>query len=656
MAEDGSSVAASISSPGAGERTARPSPWRTTFAKRTYVSGLIWAAGGLTNLLFGVPDAAGVLRVRLDAAGVLYLAAAVAGGLNFFGAGWRAARTVRLDMNFLMSAAIVAAILIGESFEAATLAFLFSSAELLERYAVDRGRRSIARLLELAPEYSERVKSDGSTERVPAAHLLVGDVVRVRPGDRVPADARVLHGDSAVNEATITGESLPVAKRPGDAVFAGTLNTEGALDLDVTADAQHSTLARIVQIVRTAEARKAPVEQVVERFARVYTPIVTVLAVLVMTIPPLISGASALEWFIRGITLLVIACPCALVIATPVTIVSALTSAARHGVLIKGGVHLESLGAMRALAIDKTGTLTRGTMAVIEFRGASSGDREELLSRIASLESRSEHSVARAVVEYARRENVSADRPVEAFAAAPGRGITGRVDGVGLTIGTEELVGDAVATRWGPPDPGTLRVYAVADTGSQAVIVLRDELRPESAGVISALHHAGVRPITMLTGDAAATATLVGNEVGVDQIRPRLLPEEKVFAVQELRERYGTVGMVGDGVNDAPALAEATVGIVMGGAGSPASIETADIVLMADDLTKLPYAIRLARTARRTIRFNISLAIGLKLILAVGAVGGVVSLAVAVLVGDLGGSLAVTLNALRIAREQPQRM
>lgn len=656
MAEDGSSVAASISSPGAGERTARPSPWRTTFAKRTYVSGLIWAAGGLTNLLFGVPDAAGVLRVRLDAAGVLYLAAAVAGGLNFFGAGWRAARTVRLDMNFLMSAAIVAAILIGESFEAATLAFLFSSAELLERYAVDRGRRSIARLLELAPEYSERVKSDGSTERVPAAHLLVGDVVRVRPGDRVPADARVLHGDSAVNEATITGESLPVAKRPGDAVFAGTLNTEGALDLDVTADAQHSTLARIVQIVRTAEARKAPVEQVVERFARVYTPIVTVLAVLVMTIPPLISGASALEWFIRGITLLVIACPCALVIATPVTIVSALTSAARHGVLIKGGVHLESLGAMRALAIDKTGTLTRGTMAVIEFRGASSGDREELLSRIASLESRSEHSIARAVVEYARRENVSADRPVEAFAAAPGRGITGRVDGVGLTIGTEELVGDAVATRWGPPDPGTLRVYAVADTGSQAVIVLRDELRPESAGVISALHHAGVRPITMLTGDAAATATLVGNEVGVDQIRPRLLPEEKVFAVQELRERYGTVGMVGDGVNDAPALAEATVGIVMGGAGSPASIETADIVLMADDLTKLPYAIRLARTARRTIRFNISLAIGLKLILAVGAVGGVVSLAVAVLVGDLGGSLAVTLNALRIAREQPQRM
>lgn len=656
MAEDGSSVAASISSPGAGERTARPSPWRTTFAKRTYVSGLFWAAGGLTNLLFGVPDAAGVLRVRLDAAGVLYLAAAVAGGLNFFGAGWRAARTVRLDMNFLMSAAIVAAILIGESFEAATLAFLFSSAELLERYAVDRGRRSIARLLELAPEYSELVRSDGSTERVPAAQLRVGDVVRVRPGDRVPADARVRHGESAVNEATITGESLPVAKRPGDAVFAGTLNTEGALDLDVTADAQHSTLARIVQIVRTAEARKAPVEQVVERFAKVYTPIVTVLAVLVMTIPPLVAGAPALEWFIRGITLLVIACPCALVIATPVTIVSALTSAARHGVLIKGGVHLESLGAMRALAIDKTGTLTRGTMAVIEFRGASSGDREELLSRIASLESRSEHSVARAVVEYARGENVSADRPVEAFAAAPGRGITGRVDGVGLTIGTEELVGDAVATRWGPPDPGTLRVYAVADTGSQAVIVLRDELRPESAGVISALHRAGVRPITMLTGDAAATATLVGNEVGVDQIRPRLLPEEKVFAVQELRERYGTVGMVGDGVNDAPALAEATVGIVMGGAGSPASIETADIVLMADDLTKLPYAIRLARTARRTIRFNISLAIGLKLILAVGAVGGVVSLAVAVLVGDLGGSLAVTLNALRIAREQPQRM
>lgn len=617
------------------------------------MSGVFWAAGGLTSLLLGVPDVAGVLRVRFDTAGLLYLGAAVIGGLNFFGAGVRAARRLRLDMNFLMSAAIVAALLIGESFEAATIAFLFSGAELLERYAVDRGRRSIARLLELAPEYSERIRPDGTTERVPVAELRVGNVVRVRPGDRIPADARVREGESAVNEATITGESLPVTKRTGDGVFAGTLNTEGALDLEVTADAQHSTLARIVQIVRAAEARKAPVEQAVARFAKVYTPIVTGLAVLVMSVPPLVAGAPALEWFIRGITLLVIACPCALVIATPVTIVSALTSAARHGVLIKGGIHLESLGAMRALAFDKTGTLTRGTLAVVEFRSSSDGDREDLLSRIASLESRSEHSVARAVVEYARGEKVPTDRPVDAFAAAPGRGITGRVGGVGLTIGTEELVGDEVASKWGPPDPGTLRVYAVADTGNQAVIVLRDELRPESVAVIRALHRAGIRPITMLTGDAAAAATLVGKQVGVDQVRPRLLPEEKVYAIQELREQHRTVGMVGDGVNDAPALAEASVGIVMGGAGSPASIETADIALMADDLTRLPYAIRLARTARRTIRFNISLAIGLKLVLAVGAIAGFVSLAVAVLIGDMGGSLAVTLNALRIAREKP---
>ena len=631
----------------------RPSPWTTPFARRTYIAGLFWAAGGLASLLLEAPDVAGVLKVRLDATGLLFLVAAIVGGWNFFGAGWRAAKTFRLDMNFLMSAAIVAAVLIGESFEAATIAFLFSGAELLERYAVDRGRRSIARLLELAPEYTERITPDGATVRVPVAELRVDDVVRVRPGDRIPADARVRQGESAVNEATITGESLPVAKKPGDTVFAGTLNTEGALDLEVTADAQHSTLARIVQIVRAAEARRAPVEQVVERFAKVYTPIVTVLAIVVMTVPPLVAGASALEWFIRGITLLVIACPCALVIATPVTIVSALTSAARYGVLIKGGVHLETLGALRALAIDKTGTLTRGTLAVVEFRSQDNARDDDLLSRIASLESRSEHSVARAVVEYARAQNASTERQVEAFAAAPGRGITGRVDGVRLTIGTEELVGEQVATRWGPPDPGTLRIYAVADTGSEAVIVLRDELRPESAGVVNALHRAGIRPIVMLTGDAAATATLVGKEVGVDDVRPRLLPEEKVFAVRELREQHGIIGMLGDGVNDAPALAEASVGIVMGGAGSPASIETADIALMADDLTRLPYAIRLARSAHRTIRFNLALAIGLKLVLAVGAISGVVSLAVAVLVGDLGGSLAVTLNALRIAGERP---
>lgn len=326
-----------------------PSPWRTSFARRTYLAGVLWAAGLLVSRLTESPETAGWFAVRLDPAGLLYAAAAVAGGSNFFGAGLRAARSLRLDMNFLMSAALVAALLIGEAFEAATLAFLFSLAELLERYSVDRGRRSIARLLELAPETADRLRPDGSTETVSVDQLGIGELVRIRPGDRIPVDGLVTAGVSAVNEATITGESFPRLKNVGDPVFGGTMNTEGALDVRVTADAAHSTLARIVELIRQADTRRAPVEVFVKRFARVYTPVVTALAVLVMIVPPLLGQGSPLEWFVRGITLLVIACPCALVIATPVTVVSALTSAARKGVLIKGGEHLEALGGILSL-------------------------------------------------------------------------------------------------------------------------------------------------------------------------------------------------------------------------------------------------------------------------------------------------------------------
>lgn len=633
--------------------TRRPSPWRSRFATRTYVAGIFWAAGAALSWLTGAPDMAGVLRVRLDAVGLLYLASSVAGGLNFFGAGWRAARTLKLDMNFLMSAAIIAAIAVGEPFEAATIAFLFSFAELLERFAVDRGRRAITRLLELAPDEAELVSADGTTTRVAVSTLTAGDRVRVRPGERIPADARVIDGISAVNEATITGESLPRTKRAGDAVFAGTINAEGSLDLEVTADASHSTLARIVQIVRAAEARRAPIEHAVQRFARVYTPVVTVLALIVMFVPPLLMSRDALEWFIRGVTLLVIACPCALVIATPVTVVSALTNAARHGVLIKGGEYLEALGSVRALAIDKTGTLTKGVLEVVAFDTSDGDTRGDLLARIASLEARSEHPVARAIVAYAVANRSAPSAPVEAFVAKPGLGIQGRVSGVDLVVGTEELVGADAAAALGSPEPGSLRVYAVSSRGERASFVLRDEIRSSSRAMVAELHGAGIRPIVMLTGDTAATGDLVGRELGVDEVRARLLPEEKVAAVRELRARHGAVAMIGDGVNDAPALAEATVGLAMGAAASPATIETADIALTGDDLSKFPYAVKLARRTRHAIRFNIAVAIALKVVLAAGAVMGLVSLAVAVLVGDMGGSLAVTLNALRIARHRP---
>ena len=630
----------------------RPSSWETPFARRTYAAGAFWAAGVLTTWLTGAQDQAGWLAIRLDLAGVLYAAASVVGGWNFAGAGLRAMRTLKLDMNFLMSAAIVGAILIGEPFEAATLAFLFSLAELLERFAVDRGRRSIARLVELAPEQADRLRPDGSVETVPVAELRPGDRVRIRPGDKIPADGRVVAGSSAVNEATITGESLPRRKDEGDPVFAATLNTEGALDVEVTADAAHSTLARIIQLVREAEARRAPIERFVQRFARVYTPIVTGGAVLVMLVPPLVFGAGGLEWFVRGLTLLVIACPCALVIATPVTVVSALTSAARHGVLIKGGEHLEALGGVQALAVDKTGTLTTGILRVSGFRMTDGAAEAVLLQRVATVEARSEHPIAQAIVRFAEERGVRPGAQVGEFTAVPGRGVRARLDGQEILVGTETFVGLGPAVRWpGPgPEPGTMLIYARTGDGLEGVFTIQDEVRPEAQVVVARLHALALRPVVMLTGDGAETAEMVGRRVGVDEVRSRLLPEDKVRAVRALRELHGSVAMLGDGVNDAPALAEATVGMAMGAAGSPATIETTDVALMADDLTKLPYAVRLARNARRTIRFNIALALGLKLVLAVGAVLGVVSLAVAVLVGDMGGSLAVTVNALRIAR------
>lgn len=633
----------------------RPSPWRTPFARRTYAACALLAAGALVSLVAHAPDQAGWLKVRLDLAGLLYLASCAVGGSNFFAAGMRAARKLKLDMNFLMSVAIVAAVLIGESFEAATLGALFSLAELLERYAVDRGRRSIARLLELAPESTDRLLPDGAVETVPVRSLRVGDSIRIRPGDRIPADGRVVSGTSGVNEATITGESLPRTKRPGDAVFAGTSNADGALDVEVTADPEHSTLARIVQLVREAETQRAPVEEFVKRFARIYTPAVTVLAALVMVIPPLLLSGNALDWFTRGLTLLVIACPCALVIATPVTVVSAITSGARHGVLIKGGIHLETLGRIRALAIDKTGTLTLGQLTVTAFHADPDGMRDALLGQLHAVEQLSEHPIGAAIVAYARRDGMPQSGVVEEFTAFPGRGVEAQVDGQWIKAGTEELVGQMVAARWGPETPGTIRTFVAAAGGVSGMIELRDQVRDSAASVVQRLHQLGIRPVVMLTGDAEPAARAVGAATGVDDVRFRLSPEEKVVAVRELRSRYGAVAMLGDGVNDAPALAEATVGLAMGAAGSPAAIEAADVALLADDLTKVPYAVHLARRARATIRLNIGIALGLKALLGVGAVLGLVSLPVAVLVGDMGGSLAVTLSALRLAATSDSR-
>lgn len=646
------------------EGRSRPSPWTTTEAWRTYVAGALWTSGLVLALLStSEPDSGGWLRVHTDPLGLLFLAAALTGGWNFFPKGLRSARTLKLDMNFLMTVAIMGAVLIGEPLEAAAIAFLFSFAELLEHSAVVRARNSIDELLRLAPETASVIDDGGQERTVPTSELRSGQVVRVRPGEKVPIDGHVLTGRSAVNQANVTGESVPVGKGPGDAVFASTLNTDGLLEIEATSDAGDTTLDRIARLVKEAQSQRSATEQFVKQFARYYTPAVTGLAVAVMLLPPLLGMGTFLTWFVRGLTLLVIACPCALVIATPVTIVSALTSAARHGVLIKGGEYVESLGGVCAIAFDKTGTLTLGQLEVTDVVPFGAESPEALVELVASVERGSEHPIAKAIVDHAEDRGLSGNGPgPEAFRAHPGRGVSAGVGGDPVVVGTLELM---EMTAAGSLDDDGRRVFDALEKDGKTVVVasragrviglvaLADTLRPEAAAVLARLREDGVHHQIVLTGDQSYAAEAVGAAVGVDEILAELKPAEKVEAIRRIGRVHKGVAMLGDGVNDAPALAAADVGIAMGGAGSPATIETADIVLMASDLTMLPYARRLSHLARSLVRLNIAVALGLKAFLAVGAVTGFVSLIVAVVVGDLGASLAVTLNAMRLARVRP---
>ncbi len=600
------------------------------------------------------PDVAGWLRVRLDVPGVILLAAAIIGGWNFFPKAFTGLLRGRLDMNFLMTIAIVGALAIGEPIEAAAIAALFSFAELLEASAVTRARRSIEKLVRLSPPTAHVVRDNGEEIELPTADLRIGHRVRVRPGEAIPIDGRVVDGESAVDEATVTGESVPISKQLGDSVYASTSLVEGYLEIEVTTDAGDTTLDRIVKLVREAQTRRSPTEQFVDRFARYYTPIVTALAAVTMVVPPLLGWGTGIEWFTRGLTLLVIACPCALVIATPVTIVSALTSAARHGVLIKGGEYVEELGRTCAMAFDKTGSLTTGRLEVTDVEGVDGAGVSSVLALAAAVERRSEHPIAQAIVEY--HDEAAVDTPsqfqVADFESFPGRGVTAAVDGSPVRVGTPDLFSGVVI----PPrfaelqDAGKTVVLVGNRERIDGLIALADTPRPEAQHVLGRLRELGIHEQIMLTGDHERVARRIGAALGIDQIEAGLLPEEKVRSVEQLRETHTSVAMLGDGVNDAPALAAASVGIAMGAAGSPATVETADVALMADDLNMLPYAVRVSQMARRLVRFNIAAALGLKMLLAVGAVGGVVSLLVAVLVGDMGASLTVTLNAMRLTR------
>jgi Cd2+/Zn2+-exporting ATPase len=613
---------------------------------RTSISGVFFIAG--LGGRFGRPEYGqdALWQGMLGLADVLLIGAALVGGFNFFPQGFRALRSLSLDMNFLMTAAIFGAVAIGEYVEAAAIAFLFSTAELLEAYAIDRARNSLRALMELAPEVAV-VRRDGRELSVPAQEVAVDEVVIVRPGEKVPVDGEAIEGASSLDQAPITGESMPVVKEVGDAVFAGTINQEGYLEIRTTQVAANTTLGRIVQMVEQAEERRAPSEQFVRRFARYYTPAITLVALALMIVPTWFFGEPFDIWFVRGLTLLVIACPCALVISTPVAVVSGITHAARNGVLIKGGNYLEALAEIRVVAFDKTGTLTQGAPKVTDIVAVNGFERQEVLRVAASIEQRSKHPIARAIVDAAEDETLA---EVDSFESIVGKGVEARIEGkmyrVGRPVLFAEEVGDVVERL---TEQGKTAVVVGSATQVMGVLAVADTVRERAPNVVQALQERGIR-VVMLTGDNKATGQAIAEDLGLDEWHAELLPEEKVEIIETLSRQYGAVAMVGDGVNDAPALSVASVGIAMGAIGSDVALETADVALMGDDLTKLPYLLRLSQDARRVIRQNVWLSIIVKFVLALGVFPGVVKLAVAVLVGDMGMSLAVTGNALRLGR------
>ncbi len=612
----------------------------------TGVSGLLFGVGLILSLtLPNTMVSAWVFILPLSASS--FLLAALIGGIRFFPSGFRAARTLSLDMDFLMSIAVVGAAAIGEYLEAAAIAFLFSFAELLETRAVHRARQSITSLMSLAPDRAT-VRREGIETVVPVEEIALDEIVLIRPGEKVSVDGDVIKGESSIDQSMITGESIPVSRTPGDPVYAGTLNEAGYLEVWVRRLASQTTLSRIVRMVQEAEEHKAPIERFVKRFARVYTPAVSVAALAVVLVPTIFLGGGFEDWFVRGLALLVIACPCAMVISTPVAVVSAITSAARNGVLIKGGDHLETFSKISVVALDKTGTLTHGKPEVVQIAALNGHEKQDVLRVAAALERRSSHPIAGAIL------RASGSRPLpepEAFASMAGCGVSGVLGGQSYKVGTPAWLALPVPDEVVQLSNGGNTIVVVG-TVKQLVgaIVIADEVRPEARNAIRGLKREGIERVVMLTGDNAATANRIAEEAGLDEFRAGLLPEEKVAAVKELTAEYGPVAMVGDGINDAPALATAAVGVAMGAAGSDTAIETADAALMSDDLTKLPYLFRLSKNSSRVIKQNVWAAILIKLTLAIGVFPGFVSLVVAVLVGDLGTSLGVTTNAIRLAR------
>ena len=610
----------------------------------TAISGGLLAVGGLL-----------ILAEAPRAIYVLFLAAAmIAGGWFIAPRGFRAARSGVLDMNFLMTVAALGAALIREWGEGASAMFLFSVAQMLEIYSMDRARNAIKALMDLSPPEAT-VRRNSHEVTVPVQEIVPDEIIVVRPGQRIPLDGVVTSGSSAVNQAPITGESIPVDKEPGKDVFAGSINENGLLEIRVTKLVEDTTLARITHAVEEAQASRAPSQSFVDQFARVYTPAVVISAIAVAIAPPLLGMGTWSTWFYRALTMLVIACPCALVISTPVSIVSGLAAAARGGVLIKGGIHLENLGRTTTIAFDKTGTLTKGQPTVVDVIALDGSDLNELLRLAATLEQGSEHPLARSILREAESRHLTLV-PIENFQSLAGRGVRARVAGQVLYLGNEKLCHEmGVCTPnseealFGAQAQGQTAVVLFSDITPRAVIALADEPRREAKDALRSLKRSGIKNILMLTGDNRNTARTISKRLGVDEFKAELMPDDKVAVVRELELDGSHVAFVGDGVNDAPALAAATVGIAMGAAGTDVALEAADVALMADNLSHLPFAIRISRATAHVLRQNILFSIVIKAVFLVLALVGWATLWMAV-AADMGASLAVIVNGLRLLR------
>jgi Cd2+/Zn2+-exporting ATPase len=583
----------------------------------------------------------------------LYTIAYLAGGYYGLVDGIALLRERRLDVNLLMILAALGAAVINQPAEGAALLFLFSLSNTLQTYAMDRSRKAIEKLLDLRPPVA-RLRRGAQIIQVPVEQLVIGDIVAVKPGERFPIDGEVISGSSAVDQSTITGESVPMEKAQGDPVFAGTVNGNGSLDLRVTHMPQDTTLAKIVQMVEEAQAKKAQTQRMLDNFEQVYAILVLAGALLLIAIPYLLLGNDFYPTFYRAMTWLVVASPCALVISTPASILSAIANGARRGILFKGGVYLEQAAGLKVVAFDKTGTLTTGTTTLNVIEPLESMDEIELLRLAAAAESRSEHPLAKAIVKAAEQRGLELPAATE-FQAIPGQGVEANVEDQAVWIGSQRLFDER---RISIPEELRQKVHALEEAGQTAMLVysagkwqgllaVADALRPDAASIVSRLKQLGVEHVVMLTGDNERVAANIAEATGVDEFHAGLLPQDKVRMIKVLRQKYGLTAMIGDGVNDAPALAAADLGVAMGGAGTDVALETADVVLMADNLAHMPYAIGLARKARRTVWQNLAFSLAVIVLLVSTVFGAQLPLPVGV-VGHEGSTVLVVMNGLRL--------